>query len=166
MKRAFLIRHGHVDKINKQFDTLNDNGVEFSCNIEKILKDYGTKISHAFYENEDGERCRNTIEKLSCKKSAFGDRANFRNINEVLKNGIDDFVVCYRAPNIECGALYHVINFDLHTKFSDKNYLSKVREKMKLGYKYIYVLTEDDGKWGQVDSIPTGYDYYGKLPNH
>lgn len=165
MKKAYLVRHGHIDKVNRKYDTLNDEGIELSLNLPGILKSYGADILQAFYENDDGARCENTIAHLSCQRTPYGDRADLRNINEVLKNGKEEFVICYRAPNIECGALYHVDKLDLHTPFSNVNYLMKVRNTMKLGYQYIYVLSEADGKWAQVDSIPTGFDYNGKIDN-
>lgn len=165
MKRAFVLRHGHIDKENKEYDTLNDDGVEFAERLNELLSNYGADISHAYYDFEKNhhERCKNTIDGLSCDKTAFGDREDLRNINEVLQHGAGDFAVCYRAPNIECGSLYHVLGFELHTNYHDKDYLDVVREVMKLGCKYIYVLEYKEDVWEQVDKIETGYDYNGKI---
>lgn len=163
MDRVFLIRHGHVDKANKNWDTLNEHGVELANQLPKMLIDYGANITSGYYDNEDGERCKNTINPLKIKLEAYGDRAKYRNINEVLHHGRGDFVACYRAPNIECGSLYHVKEFEMHTHFHDKEYLRNVRERMKLGYEFIFVLLKENNIWRQIDKIPTGYDYYGKI---
>jgi hypothetical protein len=162
MKRAFLVRHGHVDKENRNFDTLNVNGIALSKELPSIISSYGAKLSKAYYENNNNDRCRNTIDKFECEKIAFGDRAGLRSINEALKDGTDDFVICYRAPNIECGALYHVHDLEIHTNYSEEPYKTKARDKMQSAYEFIYVLEFKDGIWRQVDKIETGYDYNGK----
>lgn len=162
--RIFLVRHGHVDKAKRQFDSLNNEGSKFSNALPTLLARESITPIAKFFDVGDGDtaplnRCRDTLARVDTQVSmAYGSREVLRNIGAVFKEislGIvGDCIVCYRSESIESGDLYFVENLDLHTNFYRTDYSERVRTIMKSGYRYIYQLEMGkNSRWKQTQLI-------------
>ena len=158
--KILLIRHASVEKESPGADTLTDRGTRYSSRLDEILREKRLIPDVVFYDNsskggkKEIERCFKTIASLSPREDFKFFK--FNEACDVMKDcqKYDVAAVCYTSESLK---YFPKISNSMILDFTGNVDAMKPPEKItdKL-YENILVIDVENGKYTEIDQIPTG----------